>query len=69
MNTIQILIQYHDEEDVHCNEVVEMEVDDLRAVARYLSSIRIVDIPLDAIVPMRNLYDKIVALDKTIKQL
>lgn len=66
-NEIQILIQYHGMDDTGHNVALEMTTDDLRALARYLSTIRIADISLDAIVRMKDLYDKIVELDKKIK--
>lgn len=66
-NEIQVVLNCHGKDGEMCNEALEWRIGDLRAVARYLSSLRIIDIPTEAVLPMKNLYDKIVALNEQIK--
>ena len=58
MKTIQLLLQFHGEEGtVMANRALEMTEDELRAVTRHLSAIRIADVEDVAVRPMKNLHD------------
>ena len=68
MKTVQIVINYHAEDDsLGFNDAMELTEDELRAVVRHLSSIRIADIEYPAVVPMKDLHDLILRVCKRIK--
>lgn len=66
---VQLLISYHRGTDELCNDAFEMSGDDLRAMTRHLSTIRISDVEEQAVVPMKNLHDTGLRMCHEIKKL
>lgn len=57
MKTVQIEIKYHGEDEQAAQVDIVMTEDELRALTRHLSSIRVSDVELGACLAVRELYE------------
>lgn len=62
MKTLLIAINYHGKDEELINEAFELTEDELRAITRHLSAIRIADVETRAVVSMKNLHDTCVRM-------
>ncbi len=64
---IQIGINYHGKDEEVMSECFDLTADELRAVTRHLSSMRISDVEEMAVLPMKNLIDRCTQMCKRVK--
>ncbi len=62
MKTLQITINYHGKDEEILMESFDLDGDQLRALTRHLSTIRIADVENYAVLPMKNLHDTCVRM-------
>ncbi len=55
--TVEILVNYHGESDKVFASRFEMTEDSLIAMTRHLSSIRLSEVEMMAVLPMKNMHD------------
>ncbi len=68
LGTVRITVECHNKDDKVFLRVMACTEDELRAMTRYLSSIRISDLEDANVVPLKDLHDICVCVCKGIKE-